>query len=50
MMGTVSIQPADEPAVPEKSEEDGDAGWGDLPEPDDDERYERDRPPHWDSG
>jgi hypothetical protein len=35
--------------VSELSEDDEDAGWGELPEPDDDERFERERPPHWDS-
>ncbi|MGH3155353.1 MAG: hypothetical protein ACRDNF_02075 [Streptosporangiaceae bacterium] len=34
-------------AVP--SREDTDVGWGEWPEPDDDERLRRDRPPHWDA-
>lgn len=38
-----------EPAVPERSQDDTDVGWGERPEPDDDERYRQDRPPHWDS-
>jgi hypothetical protein len=33
--------------LPERSREDTDAAWGDLPERDDD-RLSRDRPPHWD--
>ena len=33
--------------LPERSQEDTDAAWGDLPERDDDRLY-RDRPPHWD--
>lgn len=37
------------PARPEQSREDTDAGWGEPAEPDDDERFYRDRPPHWDS-
>jgi len=37
-----------EPVLPEQSREDTDAGWGEYPEPDDDERLRRDRPPHWD--
>ena len=41
--------PGDKPAVPVKSPEDTDVGWGERPEPDDDERLNRDRPPHWDS-
>jgi hypothetical protein len=34
------------PGPPEQSREDTDAGWGELPERDDDRLY-RDRPPHW---
>jgi len=33
--------------LPERSLEDTDAAWGDLPGRDDDRLY-RDRPPHWD--
>ena len=36
-----------EPALPEQSREDTDAGWGEYPETNDD-RYTQDRPPHWD--
>ena len=39
--------PRDSPAVPPQSREDTDAGWGERPEPDDDERLYRERPPHW---
>jgi hypothetical protein len=39
----------DEPALPVTSREDTDAGWGERPEPDDDERLNRERPPHWGS-
>jgi hypothetical protein len=42
--------PADKPAVPVRSRDDSDVGWGERPEPDDDdERLNRERPPHWDS-
>jgi hypothetical protein len=42
--------PADEPALPVRSRDDSDVGWGERPEPDDDdERLYRERPPHWDS-
>lgn len=41
-------RPADA-AGPEKSRDESDVGWGERPEPDDDERFSRDRPPHWDS-
>jgi hypothetical protein len=37
------------PVLPVRSQDDTDAGWGERPEPDDDERLYRDRPPHWDS-
>jgi signal peptidase II len=40
---------AEEPVIPSKSREDTDAGWGEVPEPNDDDRYYRDRPPHWGS-
>ena len=40
---------AEEPVIPSKSREDTDAGWGELPEPSDDDRFYRDRPPHWGS-
>ena len=41
---------AEEPVIPSKSREDTDAGWGEVPEPsDDDDRFYRDRPPHWGS-
>jgi hypothetical protein len=45
---TTSARTAPEPALPEKSFEDTDAAWGDYREPDDSERLNRDRPPHWD--
>jgi hypothetical protein len=35
------------PALPDRSGDETDIGWGDRPEPDDDERLNRDRPPHW---
>jgi hypothetical protein len=41
--------PGGRPALPEKSRDETDVGWGERPEPDDDERLNRDRPPHWDS-
>jgi hypothetical protein len=41
--------PDDRPALPVKSEDDSDVGWGEPPGPDDDERLNRDRPPHWDA-
>jgi hypothetical protein len=37
------------PLLPTQSQEDTDVGWGEQPEPDDDERLHRERPPHWDS-
>jgi hypothetical protein len=44
----VRPDPDDEPALPEQSEDDTDVGWGEAPEPDDDERLRQERPPHWD--
>lgn len=35
------------PALPVRAGEDTDEGWGELPEPSDDARYLRDKPPHW---
>jgi hypothetical protein len=49
-MTTPAAHPAPlppEPALPEQSREDTDAGWGEYPEASDDRLY-RDRPPHWD--
>jgi hypothetical protein len=40
---------APEPSAPEQSAEDTDVGWGEAPESGDDERFYRDRPPHWGS-
>jgi hypothetical protein len=40
---------SDLPVLPVQSEEDTDAGWGEQPGPEDDERLYRERPPHWDS-
>jgi len=39
----------DKPDSPGRSQDDTDLGWGERPEADDDERLNRDRPPHWDS-
>ena len=42
--------PDEAPVLPVQSREETDAGWGEPAEPDyDDERFYRDRPPHWDS-
>ncbi|HEY9244067.1 MAG TPA: hypothetical protein VIP48_18930 [Streptosporangiaceae bacterium] len=40
-----AMPPDDDPV---QGEDETDLGWGDEPDPDDD-RYLRDRPPHWDS-
>jgi hypothetical protein len=39
--------PEDKPVLPAHSDEETGIGWGEDPEPDDDERLRRDRPPHW---
>jgi hypothetical protein len=36
-------------ALPVQSREDTDVAWGERPEPDENDRLYRDRPPHWDS-
>jgi hypothetical protein len=42
-------QQPERPSQPEQSAEDTDSGWGERPDPSDDERLYGDRPPHWDS-
>jgi len=39
----------DEPVLPEQTRDDTDGAWGDRPEEDreDDDRFLRERPPHW---
>jgi hypothetical protein len=41
-----AMAPDDDPV---QGEDETDLGWGDQPDPEDDDRYTRDRPPHWDS-
>ena len=36
----------DRPLLPDLTSDERDAGWGEAPEPDDDERYLREIPPH----
>jgi hypothetical protein len=38
----------DKPLLPEQSKDETGIGWGEAPEPDDDERLRQERPPHWD--
>lgn len=40
--------PDSRPVLPERSTDETDAGWGERPEPDDDERLRQERPPHYD--
>jgi hypothetical protein len=40
--------PDDREVLPERSDEESGLGWGEAPEPDDDERLRQERPPHWD--
>jgi hypothetical protein len=37
----------DEPVLPERADDDRDEGWGEPPDPEDDDRILRERPPHW---
>jgi hypothetical protein len=41
-------EPDNTPVLPAKSRDETDIGWGEPPEPDDEERLRRERPPHWD--
>lgn len=41
--------PEKHPVLPVQSREDTDIAWGERPEADEDDRFYRDRPPHWDS-
>lgn len=38
----------DKPLLPAQSQDETGVGWGEAPEPDDEERLRQDRPPHWD--
>jgi hypothetical protein len=38
----------DKPVLPGQSVDETSVGWGEAPEPDDEERLRQDRPPHWD--
>jgi len=40
--------PGDEAVLPARTEDETGIGWGEDPEPDDDERLRQERPPHWD--
>jgi len=41
-------EPDNTPVLPAKSRDETDIGWGEPPEPDDEERLRRERPPYWD--
>lgn len=47
-MNVMSRGPQDPPALPTRSTDETDTGWGDRPDRDDDDRLLQDRPPHWD--
>jgi ribonuclease E len=36
------------PVLPQRGSDETDAGWGERPEPDDDDRLRQERPPHYD--
>jgi hypothetical protein len=40
--------PDPRPVLPQSGSDETDAGWGERPEPDDDERLRQERPPHYD--
>jgi hypothetical protein len=42
--------PDEPPVLPDRTRDESDVGWGSAAwrdDPDDDERYQRERPPHW---
>jgi hypothetical protein len=39
-------RPSTDPVLPDITSDEQDVGWGELPEPDDDERLLREVPPH----
>ncbi|WP_299038789.1 hypothetical protein [uncultured Pseudokineococcus sp.] len=46
--GTARRRPQrDDPVLPDRAAEDRPEAWGERADEDDDERYLRDRPPHW---
>ena len=46
--GVMRPDPDDKPVLPAQTEDETGIGWGEAPEPDDDERLRSERPPHWD--
>jgi hypothetical protein len=44
----VPARPDPGPVLPERSSDETDAAWGERPEPDDDEWFRQERPPHHD--
>lgn len=44
--GAPPAMPADRPVLPDVTSDERDVGWGDWPEPSDDDRYLREVPPH----
>ena len=45
---SLPVKADDKPVLPVKSVDETSVGWGEAPEPDDEERLRQDRPPHWD--
>lgn len=44
---TATVETAAEPALPRRSLDDSDLGWGDRADDSNDERLQQNRPPHW---
>lgn len=42
-----TVEAAAEPALPRRSLDDSDLGWGDRADDSNDERLQQNRPPHW---
>ena len=45
----MTLEPPDDPVLPEHTSDESDVCWGGHPEPDDEDRLREDRPPHWDT-
>ena len=47
-MGLCDLTQTTSRRCPAQSEDETGIGWGEAPEPDDEERLRQERPPHWD--
>jgi hypothetical protein len=47
VLSSGQVAPPAEPAVPRRSVDDSDVGWGDAEPGSNDDRLSQDKPPHW---